>query len=1642
MSKREISICQQTRALLYKNVLKKWRMKRESSWWLNSFFIVLYLYLVSSIFDVVQIPELPSTDLGRIDAFNDSDFVVAYTPISKTTQQIINKIASTSFMKGIKVFGVLDQEAIEVIIGQNRTEIVGIIFHDTFSYELKFFWGHRIPPFEEHEDHGVHCYRHYQDPRNFRCVLENYWISGFVAFQAAMNAAIIEITTNHSVMDKMMAVTGIKMKTLPFISKGEIANEVIIFFYIISFTPLIYFASLNVAKERKKAKEWMKMMGLQDSAFWLSWGVLYAGFIFIMATCMALIVTYLQLIIIPGYFVIFTLFFIYGLSLVAFAFLVSVLIKRPVLSGSIILLLIVFWGTLGFTSLHRQLPVSLEWILCLLSPFAFTHGMIQMVWMDYNVRGVSLHDPTGRSHALIATIFMLIFDTILYLALTLYFDKILPNEYGYRRSPLFFLKFRHQQHQVVENETSPEYDSDSFEPISSEFHGKEAIRIRNIRKEYKGKTEKVKALKGLQLDIYEGQITAILGHSGAGKSTLLNILSGLIVPTGGSATIYNNKLSDKADLEKIRKIIGVCPQFNVQFDFLTMKENLRVFAEIKGIQPQKVEQEIQRVITELEMKNIQDTIAENLSGGQKRKLTFAIAILGDPQVLLLDEPTVGLDPFSRHQVWNLLKEHKSDKGILLSTQFMDEADILADRKVFMSNGQLKCAGSSLFLKRKWGIGYRLSLHKNEHCDSETITSLVKHHIPDAKLREESEEKLVYTLPFERTDKFPDLYRDIDSYNGQGIVHYGVSMATLNEVFLKLEGKTATDEADFGNWVQAQTEGTRNSEGFVELDQPLSSLPGRRKVTLSRMALWRRQVWAIARLRFLKLKHDRKTFLTLLLVFGMASIPYLLEVIINKIFHQETAWGLSPKAYFLSPGQNPQSPLTSLLIINNTGSNIEDFIDSLKYHNLLLEVRDFENKNDTDDPSYNGAIIVSGTKKDYEFSVVCNTKRLNCFPVLVDIISNGLLKMFNSSKQIQTERSIFSYNSMELWLNFLNSNILWLSVATSISPYIAMSSIYDYKIKAQAQLRISGLYPSAYWCGQALVDIPLYLLILLLTLTFMYVCKAQTLPDSLYDPVFMFAKIFSGIGYTASNISFLYVISFIFRKGKKNSNFWSLCFFTVSILLIDSLQYFYSFPYYMLLCIILVPSFTLLGICDLLVESYYKEANNDGSGKNIFFIILIPYLQCIIFVFVLRYLERMKYGKKLVGMDPVFRIFTSNKDGGPNPEEPETDYEDVQEERERTASALTASNFDEKPVIIASCLRKEYESKKKSCFAKKKKKLAIRNISFCVKKGEILGLLGHNGAGKSTAIKMISGHIRPTAGKVVLKRSGSPMNQHGHDILPFLGYCAQENSLWKNITVREHLEMYAAVKGMDKEDATVMISRYGTERSHSSSLWEKRLADALALQEHMNFPVNQLSPGINQKLCFALSILGNPAVLLLDEPSTGMDPEGQQQIWQAIRATVKNKENGAILTTHYMAEAEAVCDRVAIMVSGQLRCIGSIEHLKSKFGKDYLLEIQVKEPGQVMPLHAEILKLFPRAVRQERYSSSMAYKLPVEDVQPLSQAFSKLEAAKCAFNLEEYSLSQSTLEQVFLELSKDQELGDFEEELDTTVKWKLLPQEEP
>ncbi|XP_075034204.1 ATP-binding cassette sub-family A member 9-like isoform X2 [Mixophyes fleayi] len=1311
-------------------------------------------------------------------------------------------------------------------------------------------------------------------------------------------------------------------------------------------------------------------------------------------------------------------------TVICFTFMLSALFRNPRVTAIVGFFITLFISALSLLLLLKNIPKVVEVLLCVLPPFAFSVGLTESIHLEAEMQGVFFTDITGNSSHVLSSCISLILNSVLYILLTLYFDKVLPDKNGMKYEPLFFIRSSYWSRKKmvppssqVERREESDYD-DYNEKVPSSLHGKEAIRISKIKKIYSGKDKKVEALRGLDFDIYEGQITALLGHSGAGKTTLLNILSGMCMSTSGSVSIYNYDLSNMSHLEHIHKRVGFCPQFDVKFDPLTVKENLKVFAKIKGIPPRNVDREVHKVISDLQLTDVENLEANKLSGGQRRKLSLGIALLGDPQVLLLDEPTAGLDPCSRHQVWAILKERKADRATLLSTQFMDEADILSDRKAVISSGRLKCVGTSLFLKRKWGIGYHLRMQVSPSCDPEVMTSMIKQHISSAKLTTKTEQELTFTLPFQNMDVFPDLFSHLDGHVGQNIVSYGVSMTTLNDVFLKLEGDAEIESGDYAVFNQEMTSEEDREFLNSETEESIQLMSDSGNATVSGMALWRQQVLAVARIRFLNLKHDMKGFRALLLLFFLFIIPMIILTAILYNYKSMHMWELKPDLYFLRAGDKTHKYYSRLLINNNTGSPIEDFIVAVKAQDIVIDV--INGPYDTNTTTYRGAIEVTRKNEGYTYTIVGNPQAQNGLPVLVNIISNALLKTFNSKERIQIwSNPVFSHFEQEFYMYIFFISMIYMAFASGMAPHFAMSSIEDTRIKAHSQLRISGLFPSAYWLGQALVDIPLYWFLLFVMTAILFIFSHRVI----LDVSVAFLLIFNILGYGAAVVLYVYVIAFIFRRGKSHHDRWSFFFVMTSLLplIIADFAYDSSVIAITLLYEFIFPPSTLSGVFSAIAQIEGEEfyGYGDMSLSSMLLILLLSCIQIILFWGILWCLE-WRYGTRSLKRDPVFRTSKRKPNIKPNPEELEDADEAVLAEREIVKHAKATNHEEEKPVIIVDSLRKEFKVKSGIFSFKKKKRVATKNISFCVKKGEVLGLLGPNGAGKTTSIFMLAGQIKPTAGEVVLCELDLPKTKISDESTAFMGYCCQDSPLWPDMTVKQHLEIYAAVKGMKKEDGDQVI---------------RRVAEALELKEHLDKPARKLSAGVCRKVCFAISMLGNPTIVLLDEPSTGLDPKGQQRLWRAIRAAFRNKERGAILTTHYMEEAEAVCDRVAIMVSGKLRCIGSIQQLKSKFGKGYLLEIKVKDSNHLDEIHQEITRLFPQAARQDRFSSLLVYKIPMGSVQSLSQAFLQLEEAKRTYNIEEYSFSQSTLEQVFLELVKEQEKEDFD--LDTSFRWKHL-----
>lgn len=219
-----------------------------------------------------------------------------------------------------------------------------------------------------------------------------------------------------------------------------------------------------------------------------------------------------------------------------------------------------------------------------------------------------------------------------------------------------------------------------------------AVKTHNLTKKYKDKT----VVSALNLQIEQGEIYALLGVNGAGKSTVIKMLSCLIAPTSGNAEICSNDILN--DAEKVKEIISVSPQETSVAPNLTVKENLEFMARVYGNGKKEATEKARCVMMDLSLEDVASSPAKTLSGGYKRRLSIAMALISRPKVLFLDEPTLGLDVLSRRELWKLIEKLKGKMTIILTTHYLEEAEALCDRIGIMANGVLKAQGSAEELK--------------------------------------------------------------------------------------------------------------------------------------------------------------------------------------------------------------------------------------------------------------------------------------------------------------------------------------------------------------------------------------------------------------------------------------------------------------------------------------------------------------------------------------------------------------------------------------------------------------------------------------------------------------------------------------------------------------------------------------------------------------------------------------------------------------------------------------------------------------------------------------------------------------------------------------------------------------------------------
>jgi len=366
-------------------------------------------------------------------------------------------------------------------------------------------------------------------------------------------------------------------------------------------------------------------------------------------------------------------------------------------------------------------------------------------------------------------------------------------------------------------ELAPSSSSNTVEEVSQalrdQLAAKTCIDIRGLVKEFTTGTGIKRAVDNLNLTIYSGEITALLGHNGAGKTTTMAMLTGLIPVDHGSAV---HDVS--TEIDKIRRNLGVCPQHDILYPLLTVEEHLILFASFKGVSNRELRQEVEKMIQIVGLTEIRKVYSKNLSGGQKRKLSVGIAFIGGSRVVLLDEPTSGMDPYSRRFTWNLIRQQKKGRIVVLTTHFMDEADLLGDRVAIMGDGKLRCCGTSLYLKTKFGLGYSMTIEKRDAVkfDSKAVSDLVINHIPDANLLNDVGKEIVFQLPFNSSALFQSLFEYIDVHDDLEIASYGVSVTTQEEIFILLQNATET---------QAQAEeGRKQLEHSAEFIAPAEVIP--------------------------------------------------------------------------------------------------------------------------------------------------------------------------------------------------------------------------------------------------------------------------------------------------------------------------------------------------------------------------------------------------------------------------------------------------------------------------------------------------------------------------------------------------------------------------------------------------------------------------------------------------------------------------------------------------------------------------------------------------------------------------------------------------------------------------------------------------
>ncbi|KAK3295138.1 uncharacterized protein B0H64DRAFT_323738 [Chaetomium fimeti] len=1127
--------------------------------------------------------------------------------------------------------------------------------------------------------------------------------------------------------------------------------------------------------------------------------------------------------------------------------------------------------------------------------------------------------------------------------------------------------------------------------------------------------EPVVAVNKLTLNATRGQILALLGANGSGKSTTLDTIAGINKATSGRITIDGTGG------------LGIAPQKNVLWDELTVFEHIRIFNKLKSPSKYASKDEIRELVLAVDLEKKMKAQSRTLSGGQKRKLQLGMMLTGGSAVCCVDEVSSGLDPLSRRKIWDILLAERGRRTMILTTHFLDEADLLADYIAVMSKGNLRAKGTSVELKDRLGGGYKIHINNVKLIPQLPNIAGVK-----KKATHEEAAYIASTSAMAAT-----VIRELEA---AGITDYRFSGPTIEDVFLQLADEVRGDGSglDSRGILSSADEKSEKAADATETEKGLELMSGQ-------PVGFFRQIWVLFLKRCVIFKGN---WFPSAIAF---VIPVIAAGLVMLFVRDQPALGCSPLEQSSRATAVNIFDLDLFLVGGPPDKFSEDNLLRL-FAPIYLDMQANNGGNGSFSQGNGSSAGPAALFQDLtlvnsidEFNNAVVQYRKNITPAGIwlgdDNSSPTLVYKANAPEMVY---AWFGKWVMDMLLtnttiasNYIpfdspfapdagDSLQLVVYIGLALCAYPAFFSLYP-NLERRRQVRglqySNGVKPLPLWIAYTAFDFAIVLAGAVISIALL----AGLAPNLWYHIGYVFL-IF--ILHGLASILLAYNVSLVAANQLSSYAFtaaWQVVW--VLIYLICYMVVIMYAPVHQIDNFVLVVHFVISVFAPInsVIRALFVTLNlfstacdghqlssNPGSMVQYGGPILYLFVQIAILFLVLVWADGGNAGFSL------WRMFKRSAPPSQSTAEERAAIsdEEVANELVRVKSNATTGATSPTDGLRVVNLTKTFGSN-----------TAVDNVTFGIPHGEVFALLGPNGAGKSTTISVIRGDLKPSAGGDVFVEDAS-VTRHLATARTHLGVCPQFDAV-DVMTVEEHLRFYARVRGIP-------------DIAHNVSA----VLRAVGLAAFRTRQAHALSGGNKRKLSLGIALMGNPSVLLLDEPSSGLDAAAKRVMWRTLAATVPGRS--LLLTTHSMEEADALAGRAGILAKRML-ALGGVEQLRHRFGDRLHVHLVCRGAPRTPDADVErvrqwvLRELEGADVEQKTYHGQMRFTVPAaavaaegsEGVSPVEQdeigraaagggssssassgsAIGRLvvllEENREALGIEHYSVSPTTLDQVFL-----------------------------